>query len=106
MSWQLLVAQRNTVLARNSFLPDTEGLMGKGLASAKLDYLINPPMNKGASSSPASLRINSPVLSPAAMCDPSLSSWQRGPHLPQQPPGLFILLDRGGGVESHNLSQD
>lgn len=44
---QLLAAQRNTALARNNFLPDTEGLMGKGLASAKLDCLIDPPMNKG-----------------------------------------------------------
>lgn len=74
--------EKHTVLARNNFLPDTEGLMGKGLASAKLDCLIDPPMNKGASLSPTSLRINSLVLSPVAMCDPTNSSWQKGPTPP------------------------
>lgn len=101
---QLLVAQRNTVLARNNFLPDEEGLMGKGLDSAKLDCLTDPPIIKGASLSPASLRINFLVLSPAAMCNPSPSSWQRGPCLPQQPPGLFIPLDRRKKKKPQSLS--
>lgn len=42
------MAQRNTAWLGDNFLPDPEGLMGKGLASAKLDCLTDPPMNKGS----------------------------------------------------------
>lgn len=101
---QLPVTQRITALVRNNSLPDAEGLTGKGLASAKLDCLIDLPMNRrGASLSPASLRINSLVLFffPAAMCDSSPSSLQRGPRLPQQSPGpVYSLGQRGKKPQS------
>lgn len=62
---QLLVAQRNPSLARNNFLPDPEGLLGKGLASAKLDYVIDPHMTRAPGSQLNPMTLSSCLLGPS-----------------------------------------